>query len=120
MEDPGRYQHPMSHMPQYMQDPNSVTDHDQGNKQQIGDILQQIMTITDQSLDEAQARLDQSVYLLLSWGKNIIWLKIIKIERGYDLWNFYISFLRYRKKLFGLDMTNFDEYWKSKLRFWKI
>ena len=26
-------------------------------KQEIGDILQQIMTITDQSLDEAQARL---------------------------------------------------------------
>lgn len=25
-------------------------------KQEIGDILQQIMTITDQSLDEAQAR----------------------------------------------------------------
>ena len=33
--------------------------HDEGNdqrKQEIGDILQQIMTITDQSLDEAQAR----------------------------------------------------------------
>uniref|UniRef100_A0A8C4QBV6 PBC domain-containing protein n=1 Tax=Eptatretus burgeri TaxID=7764 RepID=A0A8C4QBV6_EPTBU len=28
----------------------------QGGKQDIGDILQQIMTITDQSLDEAQAR----------------------------------------------------------------
>ena len=27
-----------------------------GRKQEIGDILQQIMTITDQSLDEAQAR----------------------------------------------------------------
>ncbi|KAI7807738.1 putative pre-B-cell leukemia homeobox 1, partial [Triplophysa rosa] len=27
-----------------------------GRKQDIGDILQQIMTITDQSLDEAQAR----------------------------------------------------------------
>ena len=30
---------------------------DDGRKQEIGDILQQIMTITDQSLDEAQARL---------------------------------------------------------------
>lgn len=29
---------------------------DDGRKQDIGDILQQIMTITDQSLDEAQAR----------------------------------------------------------------
>ncbi|XP_048473974.1 pre-B-cell leukemia transcription factor 4 isoform X3 [Rhincodon typus] len=28
----------------------------EGRKQDIGDILQQIMTITDQSLDEAQAR----------------------------------------------------------------
>lgn len=27
-----------------------------GRKQEIGQILQQIMTITDQSLDEAQAR----------------------------------------------------------------
>ena len=30
-------------------------EHD-GRKQEIGDILQQIMNITDQSLDEAQAR----------------------------------------------------------------
>lgn len=30
---------------------------DQGGKRAIGDILQQIMSITDQSLDEAQARL---------------------------------------------------------------
>lgn len=29
---------------------------DEHRKQEIGDILQQIMTITDQSLDEAQAR----------------------------------------------------------------
>lgn len=29
---------------------------DDGRKQDIGDILQQIMNITDQSLDEAQAR----------------------------------------------------------------
>ncbi|KPP73283.1 hypothetical protein Z043_107643 [Scleropages formosus] len=28
------------------------------NRRDIGDILQQIMTITDQSLDEAQAKLD--------------------------------------------------------------
>lgn len=31
-------------------------EHEQSRKQEIGDILQQIMTITDQSLDEAQAR----------------------------------------------------------------
>ncbi|XP_019640729.1 PREDICTED: pre-B-cell leukemia transcription factor 1-like isoform X3 [Branchiostoma belcheri] len=31
----------------------------EGRKQDIGDILQQIMTITDQSLDEAQARLPE-------------------------------------------------------------
>ncbi len=30
---------------------------DARNKQDIGDILHQIMTITDQSLDEAQAKL---------------------------------------------------------------
>lgn len=29
---------------------------DEAQKQEIGDILQQIMNITDQSLDEAQAR----------------------------------------------------------------
>lgn len=34
---------------------NAPGDPDQ-RKQEIGDILQQIMTITDQSLDEAQAR----------------------------------------------------------------
>ncbi|XP_041073651.1 pre-B-cell leukemia transcription factor 1 isoform X1 [Polyodon spathula] len=39
---------------QHMQD-GTGTDGD-GRKQDIGDILQQIMTITDQSLDEAQAR----------------------------------------------------------------
>jgi hypothetical protein len=38
-----------------MQDGTGGTDGD-GRKQDIGDILQQIMTITDQSLDEAQAR----------------------------------------------------------------
>ncbi|XP_033877549.1 pre-B-cell leukemia transcription factor 1 isoform X3 [Acipenser ruthenus] len=41
-------------LPQHMQD-GTATDGD-GRKQDIGDILQQIMTITDQSLDEAQAR----------------------------------------------------------------
>uniref|UniRef100_A0A4W5KT55 Pre-B-cell leukemia homeobox 1a n=1 Tax=Hucho hucho TaxID=62062 RepID=A0A4W5KT55_9TELE len=40
---------------QNMQDGTGGTDGD-GRKQDIGDILQQIMTITDQSLDEAQAR----------------------------------------------------------------
>ncbi|KAK6979033.1 Pre-B-cell leukemia transcription factor 2, partial [Biomphalaria glabrata] len=32
------------------------SDHGEQRKQEIGDVLQQIMTITDQSLDEAQAR----------------------------------------------------------------
>ncbi|KAM9831602.1 pre-B-cell leukemia transcription factor 1-like isoform 2-T2 [Neosynchiropus ocellatus] len=40
---------------QHMTEGNGATDAD-GRKQDIGDILQQIMTITDQSLDEAQAR----------------------------------------------------------------
>ncbi|XP_067086580.1 pre-B-cell leukemia transcription factor 1b isoform X2 [Osmerus mordax] len=40
---------------QHMQEGTGGTDGD-GRKQDIGDILQQIMTITDQSLDEAQAR----------------------------------------------------------------
>lgn len=42
-------------LPQHVQEGTGVTDCD-GRKQDIGDILQQIMTITDQSLDEAQAR----------------------------------------------------------------
>ncbi|KAM6962898.1 pre-B-cell leukemia transcription factor 1b isoform 2-T2 [Aplochiton taeniatus] len=42
-------------LPQHMQEGSGGTDGD-GRKQDIGDILQQIMTITDQSLDEAQAR----------------------------------------------------------------
>ncbi|XP_031728743.1 pre-B-cell leukemia transcription factor 1-like isoform X1 [Anarrhichthys ocellatus] len=42
-------------LPPHMQEGNGGTDGD-GRKQDIGDILQQIMTITDQSLDEAQAR----------------------------------------------------------------
>lgn len=42
-------------LPQHMQEGTGGSDAD-GRKQDIGDILQQIMTITDQSLDEAQAR----------------------------------------------------------------
>ncbi|TRY58618.1 hypothetical protein DNTS_007618, partial [Danionella cerebrum] len=42
-------------LPQHLQDNGGASDGD-GRKQDIGDILQQIMTITDQSLDEAQAR----------------------------------------------------------------
>lgn len=42
-------------LPQHMQEGTGAADGD-GRKQDIGDILQQIMTITDQSLDEAQAR----------------------------------------------------------------
>ncbi|XP_063282215.1 pre-B-cell leukemia transcription factor 1 isoform X3 [Pelobates fuscus] len=41
---------------QHMQDGPGATEGEGGRKQDIGDILQQIMTITDQSLDEAQAR----------------------------------------------------------------
>uniref|UniRef100_A0A674ITG8 PBC domain-containing protein n=1 Tax=Terrapene triunguis TaxID=2587831 RepID=A0A674ITG8_9SAUR len=41
---------------QHMQDGAGGTEGEGGRKQDIGDILQQIMTITDQSLDEAQAR----------------------------------------------------------------
>jgi len=62
----GQPQHLAGHLPQPqggygMQQPpgppnqDGVGDPDQ-RKQEIGDILQQIMTITDQSLDEAQAR----------------------------------------------------------------
>ena len=38
------------------QQPQQPTEDMDGRKQEIGDILQQIMSITDQSLDEAQAR----------------------------------------------------------------
>nr|XP_045371778.1 pre-B-cell leukemia transcription factor 1-like [Camelus bactrianus] len=41
---------------QHLQDGGGGTEGEGGRKQDIGDILQQIMTITDQSLDEAQAR----------------------------------------------------------------
>lgn len=37
-----------------------------GRKQDIGDILHQIMTITDQSLDEAQAKLVHLLHLLIN------------------------------------------------------
>ena len=67
MDDPRGYGPPASmagHMPpQPGYGMGAPTDQDQGGvqdsqvrKQEIGDILQQIMTITDQSLDEAQAR----------------------------------------------------------------
>jgi hypothetical protein len=63
MEDlRGGYGPPASmagHMPQpgYGMGPEDGGVQDsQVRKQEIGDILQQIMTITDQSLDEAQAR----------------------------------------------------------------
>uniref|UniRef100_A0A452VD13 PBC domain-containing protein n=1 Tax=Ursus maritimus TaxID=29073 RepID=A0A452VD13_URSMA len=39
----------------HLQDGAGGTEGEGGRKQDIGDILQQIMTITDQSLDEAQA-----------------------------------------------------------------
>lgn len=40
-----------------LQPPHGHDGTDDGRKQDIGDILHQIMTITDQSLDEAQAKL---------------------------------------------------------------
>uniref|UniRef100_A0A8C2C1F4 Pre-B-cell leukemia transcription factor 1 n=1 Tax=Cyprinus carpio TaxID=7962 RepID=A0A8C2C1F4_CYPCA len=45
---------------QHIPDNTGATDGD-GRKQDIGDILQQIMTITDQSLDEAQASIFKAV-----------------------------------------------------------
>lgn len=45
---------PMSTVPGYGVD-MGIQEHDQ-RKQSLADILQQIMSITDQSLDEAQAR----------------------------------------------------------------
>ncbi|XP_062920940.1 pre-B-cell leukemia transcription factor 1-like isoform X2 [Mobula hypostoma] len=58
MEDQSRLRHPLagvsiSGLPQHLQETGGEAE---GRKQDIGDILQQIMTITDQSLDEAQAR----------------------------------------------------------------
>ncbi|CAH1787101.1 unnamed protein product [Owenia fusiformis] len=60
MDDRGQYGAPQM-MGGYgmQQDPGNVQGGDvnsEQRKQEIGDILQQIMTITDQSLDEAQAR----------------------------------------------------------------
>ncbi|XP_077986882.1 pre-B-cell leukemia transcription factor 1-like isoform X3 [Glandiceps talaboti] len=45
-----------SHMPPTSTDQQHQPPEQETRKQEIGDILQQIMTITDQSLDEAQAR----------------------------------------------------------------
>ncbi|XP_077132285.1 pre-B-cell leukemia transcription factor 1 isoform X5 [Ranitomeya variabilis] len=64
MDDQPRlmHSHPGVGMPghpslsQHMQDGTGASEGEGGRKQDIGDILQQIMTITDQSLDEAQAR----------------------------------------------------------------
>ena len=64
MEDPNRMMaHAGALMPQNYGMPNpgdGSQDHqnenNQGRKQDIGEILQQIMNITEQSLDEAQAR----------------------------------------------------------------
>lgn len=54
---PGQNAQMGGEMPPYMNQGGEVQDGraPQG-QQEIGDILQQIMTITDQSLDEAQAR----------------------------------------------------------------
>lgn len=57
---PGHMPHGGHHMTPYGalydRDPN-IMDGGVDSKRDISDILQQIMTITDQSLDEAQARL---------------------------------------------------------------
>ena len=46
----------MSGQQSVMEQMKSAEEGPDGRKQDIGDILQQIMNITDQSLDEAQAR----------------------------------------------------------------
>ena len=62
MDDQQRLMHPPQgqvNMPQQGYDATmAMAQGDPGDqrKQEIGDVLQQIMTITDQSLDEAQAR----------------------------------------------------------------
>lgn len=62
MDDQQRLMHPSQQgqvnmsMPQQAYDGTMSQDHGDQRKQEIGDVLQQIMTITDQSLDEAQAR----------------------------------------------------------------
>lgn len=57
---------------QHMQDGTAGTD-GEGRKQDIGDILQQIMTITDQSLDEAQARWGFTKHFIYSRENGNIW-----------------------------------------------
>lgn len=61
MEDPNRMMHAGMMAPQNygMPNPNDGStgeNENHGRKQDIGEILQQIMNITEQSLDEAQAR----------------------------------------------------------------
>lgn len=51
------------------------TENGHENRRDIGDILQQIMTITDQSLDEAQAKWVQTRFQLLM---NTFWLRARK------------------------------------------
>ena len=46
--------------------PGGFDESQDGRKQEIGQILQQIMTITDQSLDEAQARFVQQLFIINS------------------------------------------------------
>ena len=65
MDDQQRLMHPPQgqvNMPQQGYDATAMAmaqgDPGDQRKQEIGDVLQQIMTITDQSLDEAQARYD--------------------------------------------------------------
>lgn len=46
--------HPYGSLPPI--DPDMAPDGNEPHRQDIGELLQQILTITDQSLDEAQAR----------------------------------------------------------------
>lgn len=49
--------HNTNMLPNYIEGANDINTDPQGpRKQDISDILQQILNITDQSLDEAQAR----------------------------------------------------------------
>lgn len=48
------------------------TENGHENRRDIGDILQQIMTITDQSLDEAQAKLVKTICLYLCKSVSIL------------------------------------------------
>uniref|UniRef100_A0A3B4BJX2 Uncharacterized protein n=1 Tax=Periophthalmus magnuspinnatus TaxID=409849 RepID=A0A3B4BJX2_9GOBI len=56
-----------------------------GRKQDIGDILHQIMTITDQSLDEAQAKLHEFSLHLLVYFLNIIVMFLIFVFPGLSI-----------------------------------